>query len=235
LLSAPFRRAKKPVSKPGPVSRYDKPELIEALRTIWMASDQLCSKRLKAALPLWLPHYATSFHPLSADTLSLLDSISAATIDRLLKPILAKAGRRRLSGTKLGTLLIKFTRSRPYHSNDNAHVEQKNWSCVRQLFGYDRLGDPKMVKLMNDLYANEFSLFTNFFCPTLKLVSKAREGSKWLRKHSKPITPAQRLLELPDIPNSTKEKLALQIKELNPFLIQRQIQRKLRAIFKLLR
>ena len=130
---------------------------------------------------------------------------------------------------------IKFTRSRPYHSNDNAHVEQKNWSCVRQLFGYDRLGDPKMVKLMNDLYANEFSLFTNFFCPTLKLTSKAREGSKWVRKHSKPITPAQRLLEHPDIPNSTKEKLSLQIKELNPFLIQRQIQRKLRAIFKLLR
>ncbi len=130
---------------------------------------------------------------------------------------------------------IKFTRSRPYHSNDNAHVEQKNWSCVRQLLGYDRLSDPKMVKLMNDLYAKEFSLFTNFFCPTLKLASKAREGSKWVRKHSKPITPAQRLLEHPDIPNSTKEKLSSQIKELNPFLIQKQIQRKLRAIFKLLR
>jgi len=80
LLNAPFRRTKKPVGKPGPVSRYDRPELIEALRTIWMASDQLCSKRLKAALPLWLPHYATSFHPLSADTLGLLDSISATTI-----------------------------------------------------------------------------------------------------------------------------------------------------------
>ena len=338
LLSAPFRRTKKPVSKPGPVSRYDRPELIEALRTIWIASDQLCSKRLKAALPLWLPHYETSFHHLSADTLVLLDSISAATIDRLLKPIRARAGHKGLSGTKPGTLLkkhipiqagvwdvtqpgfieadtvahcgdslagdfvwsltmtdictgwtecratwnkgaegvmtqikavqkalpftvkgfdcdngsefltwhllryfqshkqpIKFTRSRPNHSNDNAHVEQKNWSCVRQLFGYDRLGNPKMVKLMNDLYANEFSLFTNFFCPTLKLVSKAREGSKWVRKHSKPITPAQRVLDHPDIQKSTKEKLSLQIKALNPFLIQKQIQRKLRAIFKFLR
>lgn len=338
LLGAPFRRTKKPVSKPGPVSRYDRPELIEALRTIWMASDQLCSKRLKAALPLWLPHYETSFHPLSADTLVMLDSISAATIDRLLKPIRAKAGHRGQSGTKPGTLLkkhipiqagvwdvtqpgfieadtvahcgdslagdfvwsltmtdictgwtecratwnkgadgvmtqikavqkalpfpvkgfdcdngsefltwhllryfqshkqpIKFTRSRPYHSNDNAHVEQKNWSCVRQLFGYDRLGDPRMVKLMNDLYANEFSLFTNFFCPTLKLVSKAREGSKWVRRHSKPITPAQRVLDHPDMPQNTKEKLSSQIKTLNPFLIQNQIQRKLRTIFKLLR
>ena len=268
----------------------------------------------------------------------MLGSISAATIDRLLKPIRAKVARRGLSGTKPGTLLkkhipiqagvwdvtqpgfieadtvahcgnslagnfvwsltmtdicttwtecratwnkgsdgvmkqikavqkalpfqvlgfdcdngsefqtwhllryfqshkqpIQFTRSRPYHSNDNAHVEQKNWSCVRQLFGYDRLENPRMVKMMNDLYANEFSLFTNFFCPTVKLVFKAREGSKWVRKHSKPITPAQRILDHPDIPKSTKEKISAQIKSLNPFLIQKQIQRKLRAIFKLIR
>ena len=130
---------------------------------------------------------------------------------------------------------IKFTRSRPYHSNNNAHVEQKNWPCVRQLFGYDRLSDPRMVRLMNDVYANEFSLFTNFFCPTLKLVSKAREGSKWARKHSKPITPAQRVLDHPDISQDAKDKLLAQIKSLNPFLIQKQMQRKLRAIFKLLR
>lgn len=82
-----------------------------------------------------------------------------------------------------------------------------------------------MVKLMNDLYANEFSLFTNFFCPTLKLQSKAREGSKWVRKHSKPVTPAQRLLDHPDTQEITKEKLAMQIKTLNPFDIQKRIQR----------
>jgi hypothetical protein len=92
-----------------------------------------------------------------------------------------------------------------------------------------------MARLMNDLYANEFSLLTNFFCPTLKLVSKAREGSKWVRKHSKPITPSQRVIDHPDIPKSTQEKISSQIKALNPFLIQKQIQRKLRAIFKLLR
>lgn len=338
LLSSQRKRNKITLRKPGPTSRYNRPELVEALRTIWMASDQLCSKRLKAALPLWLPHYETSFQPLSADTLGLLDSISAATIDRLLKPIRAKFGGKGLSGTKPGTLLkkhipiqtgvwditqpgfieadtvahcgdslagnfvwsltmtdictgwtecratwnkgadgvmtqikaiqqalpftikgfdcdngseflnwhllryfqtheqpIKFTRSRPYHSNDNAHVEQKNWSCVRQLFGYDRMSDARMVKLMNDLYADEFSLFTNFFCPTLKLQSKAREGSKWVRKHSKPVTPAQRLLDHPDTPEITKEKLAVQMKTLNPFDIQKRIQRKLKIIFKLLR
>jgi len=88
---------------------------------------------------------------------------------------------------------------------------------------------------MNDLYANEFSLFTNFFCPTLKLTSKAREGSKWVRKHGKPITPAQRLYDHPDTPKATKDKLAAQIKTLNPFTIQKQMQRKLKAVFKLLR
>jgi hypothetical protein len=94
LLAAPFRRKKKSPQKPGPSSRYDTPALVEALRTIWLASDQLCSKRLKAALPLWLPHYETRFTPLSTETASALNSISAATIDRLLKPIRAKAGRR---------------------------------------------------------------------------------------------------------------------------------------------
>ena len=107
LLSSQNKRGKQVARKPGPASRYDTLELVEALRTIWMASDQLCSNRLKAALPLWLPHYGASFHPLSADTLAMLESISAATIDRLLQPIRAKVGRKGLSGTKPGTLLKK--------------------------------------------------------------------------------------------------------------------------------
>ncbi|MBI5626861.1 MAG: hypothetical protein HY935_06670 [Nitrosomonadales bacterium] len=130
---------------------------------------------------------------------------------------------------------IQFTRSRPYHSNDNAHVEQKNWSCVRQLFGYERFGNPKLVNLMNNLYANEFSLFTNFFQPTQKLDSKARDGGKWARKHGKPATPAQRLLDHSDIPETVKDNLWRQIGSLNPFELQRQIRRKLKAIFNLLR
>jgi hypothetical protein len=105
LLRTSGKHGKAVVRKPGPASRYAVPELIEALRTIWMASDQLCSKRLKAALPLWLPHYLTSVNPLSAETRALLDSISVASIDRLLKPIRAQAGCRGMSGTKPGTLL----------------------------------------------------------------------------------------------------------------------------------
>jgi hypothetical protein len=102
LPGAQNRRGKKVVRKHGPASRYDTPELVEALRNIWIASDQLCSKRLKAALLLWLPHYKkTSSHPPSVDTPAMLDSM--ATIDRLLKPIRVKAG----------TLLNKLLRS-PY-------------------------------------------------------------------------------------------------------------------------
>ncbi|MDO8464945.1 MAG: hypothetical protein Q7S46_06790 [Gallionella sp.] len=70
MLGRLNKRRNQMAGKPGPASRYDTPELVEALRTIWMASDQLCSKRLKAALPLWLPHYGASFHPLSADIAS---------------------------------------------------------------------------------------------------------------------------------------------------------------------
>ena len=107
LLSKPFRCKPKAAGKPGPPSRYNTPELLNVLRTIWLASDQLCSRRLKAALPLWLPHYETSYHSISVDVLALLAGMSAATIDRLLKPIRATAGRRGLSGTKPGTLLKK--------------------------------------------------------------------------------------------------------------------------------
>ena len=60
-------------------------------------------------------------------------------------------------------MVTSFTRSRPYKKNDNAHVEQKNWSHVRQLFAYDRFEDHDLVDLMNDLYANEWSLYQNHF------------------------------------------------------------------------
>mgnify|MGYP001036821123 CR=1 FL=1 len=77
-----------------------------------------------------------------------------------------------------------FSRSRPYRKNDNAHVEQKNWSQVRHLFGYDRFDNPRLVDLMNDLYANEWSQLQNHFCPPLKLKEKSREGTRTERKTS---------------------------------------------------
>jgi hypothetical protein len=63
---------------------------------------------------------------------------------------------------------VQFTRSRPYHKDDNAHVEQKNWTHVRQWFGYHRLDKPALVGLMNDLYTQEWRLYHNFFLPSVK-------------------------------------------------------------------
>ncbi len=72
---------------------------------------------------------------------------------------------------------IQFTRSREYKKNDNAHVEQKNWSIVRQWIGYARFDRQLLVTLLNDLYRNEWKLFHNFFHPSVKLISKERVGS----------------------------------------------------------
>jgi len=64
---------------------------------------------------------------------------------------------------------VSFTRSRAYHKDDNAHIEQKNWTHVRQWIGYDRLDNPGVVTLLNELYSNEWRLYHNFFCPSVKL------------------------------------------------------------------
>ena len=125
-----------------------------------------------------------------------------------------------------------FTRSRPYHKNDNAHVEQKNWSHVRQLFGYDRFSDPKLVEMMNDLYSREWSLLQNFFMPSLKLKEKVRIGGRYRKRYFDPETPCQRLLDCPSVPEETKAQLAKTLSTLNPFGLRCIIDRKLKDIFK---
>jgi hypothetical protein len=62
---------------------------------------------------------------------------------------------------------VAFTRSRSYHKNDNAHIEQKNWTHVRQWLGYERLDRPEAVSLLNDLYRTEWRFFHNFFYPSV--------------------------------------------------------------------
>jgi len=112
---------------------------------------------------------------------------------------------------------VMFTRSRPYRKNDNAHVEQKNWTHVRQLFGYDRLDSNNIIYWMNDLYRKEWSQYQNSFIPTVKLVEKERVDSKYKKKYDQPRIPYQRILELPNIDTATKEKLTKTYKTLNPF------------------
>jgi hypothetical protein len=126
---------------------------------------------------------------------------------------------------------FSFTRSRPYKKNDNAHVEQKNWTHVRQLFGYDRIDNPALVPRMNDLYANEWSLYQNHFCPTMKLIEKHRINSKYKKKYDSPKTPYQRLLDSEHVSKDTKKCLQVVHLTLNPFILKQTIEKKLRLIF----
>jgi len=128
---------------------------------------------------------------------------------------------------------IQFTRSRPYHSNDNAHVEQKNWTHVRQLFGYDRFENQNIVSLMNDLYTNEASLMNNYFLPNFKLLEKERVDAKIVKKHSVPQTPYQRLLQSEAVPEERKAELQKVYARLNPFALHKSIQTKLKRVFTL--
>lgn len=318
-----------------PVYRDD--EFLTALKRIWFASDQMCSKKLVSAIKLWLPFYGKTFDPLTPGTRKLLLSISAASIDRALQPARVKLRKGRCM-TRPGTLLrnqipirthhwdvtqpgfveadtvahcgnsiagefvwsltftdilttwtenratwgkgsigvlnqikdieshipftlkgfncdngteflnnhllryftdrpkvVSFTRSRPYKKNDNAHVEQKNWSHVRQLLGYDRLDQPELVPMINNLYANEWSLYQNHFCPSFKLVEKTRINSKYRKKYDKPKTPYQRVMESKHISKEVKQKLKAVHLTLDPFILKTEIERKLKRIFQLVK
>jgi hypothetical protein len=328
------RRRTSQQRRPGRNPIYPSPELLGALKRLWFACDQMCSKKLKVAIPLWLPFYGIAYEPLTTETQNKLLSISAATIDRLLNPVRLQYGRKSLGGTKPGSLLknqipirthywdvsqpgfmeadtvahcgnslagdfvwsltmtdihtawtenratwnkgaqgvlaqiqdieaklpftlqgfdcdngseflnhhlvryftehpkvVSFTRSRPYKKNDNAHVEQKNWSHVRQLFGYDRFDDPLLLPLMNDLYTNEWSLYQNHFCPSMKLLEKQRINSKYRKKYDAPQTPYQRVMASVQVTDETKEQLRTVHQSLNPFILKQNIEKKLRVIF----
>jgi hypothetical protein len=130
---------------------------------------------------------------------------------------------------------MPWTRSRPYRKNDNAHCEQKNWTHVRQLFGHDRFEHPELVALMNDLYAQEWSQFTNHFKPTFKLFKRQKINGKTKRTYeTRPQTPYQRLLASPEIPEPTKTKLRSQHAQLNPWSLRKSIELKLKTFFTML-
>ena len=328
LLSRKPRRRQR---KPGPRRRYDG-QVLEPLKVIWLAAEQMCSKRLKAALPLWLPFYEQEHGPLVEAVRKKLLQISAASIDRLLKKERARYRGKGLCGTRPGGLLkhqipirtdnddvdrpgfleadtvahcgnslagdfiwsltftdifcqwtenratwnkgaqgvlgqvkdveanlpfellgfdvdngseflcfhlwrylldrprpVPLTRSRPYRKNDQAHVEQKNWTHVRQLLGYQRLEQPELVPLINELYRT-WGLLHNFFCPNLKLLSKTRKGAKTIRKYSPPQTPYQRLLESKHLSQEQKQKLQSRFQQLNPLQLKREIEQKLKLV-----
>ena len=325
----------RPRKRPGPKVTYDPVELLPVLKEVWLTSDQLCSKLLKAALPEWLDHHERSQGSLALDVKAKLLAISPAQIDRLLRPSRMRHPRKGLCATQPGTLLrrqvptrggppdtskpgsveadtvahcgdttagdyvnsltftelfsgwtenravwnksshavlgqlkdleakvpfkmkdfhtdngseflnwalyehltgrpvkLPWTRSRAYRKNDNAHCEQKNWTHVRQLFGHERFEHPQLVALMNDLYAEEWSQFTNHFRPTFKLLKRDKRGSKTVRVYEQtPQTPYQRLLDSPDIDEASKIRLRQEHARLNPFELKKSIERKLKNFF----
>jgi len=129
---------------------------------------------------------------------------------------------------------IQFTRSRAYHKDDNAHIEQKNYTHVRQWLGYDRFDNPLIVEALNELYKSEWRLFHNFFIPSVKLVSKQRVGSKIVKKHDKPKTSYQRILESKHVSKHAKEQLKKTFKGLNPFRLRKAMHLKIKKVFALL-
>ena len=333
LLNRPLRIA--PPKRSGPKVLYEPAAVLPVLKAVWLASDQLCSKLLQAALPEWLEHHERRTTPLPEAFRKQLLKISPAQIDRLLRPSRVQHPKKGISATRPGTLLrhevptrggppdttrpgsveadtvahcddstegdyansltftelysgwtenravwnksagsvlvqlkelelvvpyamkdfhtdnggeflnwalhrhlrgraakMPWTRSRAYRKNDNAHCEQKNWTHVRQLFGHERFGHPELVPLMNDLYAKEWSQFTNHFKPTFKLLKREKKNGRTKRIYEKkPRTPYQRLLDSPDIPEATKARLRAEHAELDPFALKKSIEVKLKKFF----
>lgn len=315
--------------KPGPKFRYG-PEVIEHLVVLWQAMGRVCSKKVVAAIPLWLPFYESG----SVETRFLLQKMSASSVDRhLLKhreqwqkgrsatqPSLLKsripiklldeavtepgyleadtvahcgtslAGEftntltmtdllsswtenravwRKESKTVLNAIRsieeslpftvkgfasdngneflnhdlasyffnrknrVDFVRRRPYKKNDNAHVEQKNWTHVREIFGYERLDVESQVDTMNDIYQNLWNPLWNYFTPVMKLKSKTREGGRLIKLYDDPKTPYQRLLDSKKLTPEQEQALKARFEKLNPFTLKRELEEKLKWFFKL--
>lgn len=128
---------------------------------------------------------------------------------------------------------IEFTRSRPYKKDDHAHIEQKNWTHVRKLMGWDRYDTHQAIDAMNDLYKNELRVFMNLFTPSMKLQRKVRFGSKIQRVYDQPQTPLDRVIKSGQ---GDTQKLArlIQLRDwVDPFVLSKTIEAKLQCIYRL--
>ena len=119
---------------------------------------------------------------------------------------------------------VRVTRSRPYHSDDNAHVEQKNWMWPRQLLGYGRLEDPGLVEPINQVYQEVWGPLHNFFLPCLKLKSKWREGSHWRKCYELPKTAYHRLCAPGILGLKQRRQLRERYESLDPFELQDELE-----------
>jgi hypothetical protein len=130
---------------------------------------------------------------------------------------------------------VEVFRSRPYQKNDNCYVEQRNYTHVRELFGYDRFENRNLVSLMNEIYSNYFNPLLNYFLPTMKLTAKHRIGGRIIKRYDQPKTPFQRLLESTDTQSEKIEALKKRYSELDPIDLQLGLEEKLKEFFNLIR
>ena len=315
--------------RPGPKVTYG-PDIHAHIVKLWHAMNRMCSKKMVAAIPLWLEYYKG----ITPEEDRQLKRISSSSIDRILKPHreAVKKGRsstepsliknkipikllddlvlapgfieadtvahcgNTLAGEFINTLTmtdlysswtenravwkkesqtvmkaissieealpfevrgfasdngneflnhdlhsyffnrknrVEFVRRRPYKKNDNAHVEQKNWTHVRELFGYERFDAESQVDFMNDIYKRLWNPLWNFFTPVMKLQSKTRVGGKIIKVYDDPITPYQRLINSNVLTEEQLAKLQAQFKKLNPFELKKELDEKLKWFFRI--
>ena len=128
---------------------------------------------------------------------------------------------------------IQFTRGRPYKKDDNAHIEQKNWTHVRKLLGYVRYDTPAVQAAIHRLYRGERRLFQNLFLPSVKLLRKERVGARIRRRYDAPCTPLDRVLACPELRPEVAAQLQRQRDRLDPFVLARTIEQQLERIYAL--
>jgi hypothetical protein len=128
---------------------------------------------------------------------------------------------------------IQFTRGRPYKKDDNAHIEQKNYTHVRKILGYLRYDSGPVQKAINELYQNELQIFQNLFLPAMKLSKKTRVGSKLKRCYDKPQTPLERVLQCSQADPVKVQRLKRLREQTDPFELAKRIEQKLDRIYQL--
>ena len=125
---------------------------------------------------------------------------------------------------------VFMTRSRPWKKNDNAHVEQKNWTHIRECFGYERHDNPQVVEPMNALVKDPYGKLLNYFHASLKLERKQRVGGRLQRIYGAAQTPVARVLASAEVTPQTKRRLEQEKARLNPFALKREVDRGLKII-----
>lgn len=128
---------------------------------------------------------------------------------------------------------VQFTRGRPYKKDDNAHIEQKNWTHVRKLMGWERYDSPRALNAMNDFYRYQWRWMMNLFQPCVKLVTKVRVGSRLTRRYDAAQTPLDRLLAYQAQPHPRLAELAALRALHNPFVLAKTLDEQLQLIWTL--